>query len=410
MRAHAIDVHLQVSHLGGGYYKMQWQQELGRGYLPQTSTNVAAGWWSNVWNDYQTAFQPNSEAYVNNSSQNPGFRVLYSDALRWGFSSMMLPISDDDESTEADLGFVHGINFAGESDRQTVWVNQNGNVTFQPFSQFTPESITQPESLNGPPPMFAPFWADVDPRVGEPVRYGQGTVGTHRAFGVTWRDVAYYKKHDDKRCTFQLVLIEREDVAPGDFDVEFNYGRMGWEAGDVSGGANGYGRGALAGIATGPMSRIELEGTLIPGAFLDERTDSGTISPLKLISRKRGSDVLGRVVFQVRNGQVEHSLVVNAGLDQSNPIENSMFSLSGTAYDPSVGNFNGAGVTVEWRWREVFFGSSSMKFANRNTLTPTAWAEEGVQALFLVELKARSTVDPTITATATMFCNYERGD
>jgi hypothetical protein len=40
---------------------------------------------------------------------------------------------------------------------------------------------------------------------------------------------------------FQLVLIERSDTGAGNFDFEFNYDQIQWEARNASGGVNGLG-------------------------------------------------------------------------------------------------------------------------------------------------------------------------
>ena len=56
---------------------------------------------------------------------------------------------------------------------------------------------------------------------------------------MNWIDAGYFNQETDKLNTFQLVLIDREDIAAGDFDMEFNYGKIQWEAGDASGGEDG---------------------------------------------------------------------------------------------------------------------------------------------------------------------------
>ena len=86
-------------------------------------------------------------------------------AIRTGFDSFALPPNDDGSSGPTAIGFP--INFFGQT-FSSLFVNDNGNVTFdQPLSEFTPFSLqtTQRE-------IMAPFFADVDTRVGNRVTYG----------------------------------------------------------------------------------------------------------------------------------------------------------------------------------------------------------------------------------------------
>ena len=66
------------------------------------------------------------------------------------------------------------------------------------------------------------------------VLYGTNVVHGHNAFGVDWVNVGYYAIHADKLLSCQLVIIDRSDIAAGDFDMEFNYDRVEWQWGDVS--------------------------------------------------------------------------------------------------------------------------------------------------------------------------------
>ena len=59
---------------------------------------------------------------------------------------------------------------------------------------------------------------------------------------MNWHDVGYFDRGYDKTNDFQLVIIDRSDRSPGDWDFEFNYGRIQWETGDASGGLWGLGR------------------------------------------------------------------------------------------------------------------------------------------------------------------------
>jgi hypothetical protein len=174
----------------------------------------------------------------------------------------------------------------------SVFVNNNGNLTFiGPLGTFTPPPLTQLGV-----DIIAPFFADVDTRgAGSGVtKYGTGTVNSRPAFGTTWIDVGYYDQHVDKRNSFQFVLISRDDLQPGAFDIEFNYNKVQWEAGDASGGNGGLGGAtARAGYAASLGSiTYELPGSAEPGEFLDG-------GALALVSNSVNSSVLGRYVFSV---------------------------------------------------------------------------------------------------------------
>jgi len=204
--------------------------------------------------------------------------------------------ANDDGSTAAQgLGFT--INFFGQSFSQ-LFVNNNGNVTFDaPLSTYTPFSLSTTSRE-----ILAPFFADVDTRGSgsDVVRFGQATIGGRSVFGVNWIDVGYYSQYYGNLNSFQLIITDRSDIAAGDFDFEFNYDQIQWEAGTASGGnANGLGgSSARVGWSNGGASTFELAGSAINGAFLDG-------GPNALISGSLNSNVAGRYIFNVRNGTVE---------------------------------------------------------------------------------------------------------
>lgn len=214
-----------------------------------------------------------------------------------GFAANSVPRNDDGSSDEVPIGFL--VNFFGET-FTTTYVNNNGNITFGgPLSTFTPQGLT-----GSPLRIIAPYWADVDTRAAGSalVTYGLDTVNGHRAFGVNYVNVGYYGNHDDKLNSFQLVLVERLDIGPGNFDIEFNYDRMLWETGDASGGSGGLGgTSASAGYSNGsgkPEGSFEILGSRINGIFLDNNRNG-------LRYRRLNSSVRGRLVFFVRQGSVE---------------------------------------------------------------------------------------------------------
>ena len=81
--------------------------------------------------------------------------------------------------------------------------------------------------------LFGPMWTHGNP-ASDVVKYGtNGMVNGHAAFGVDWVNVGYYYEHSDRLLSCQLVIIDRSDIVPGDFDMEFNYNKVQWEWGDA---------------------------------------------------------------------------------------------------------------------------------------------------------------------------------
>jgi len=217
--------------------------------------------------------------------------------IRPGFNGNVFPGNDDGSVGPVGIGFT--ADFFGASYSQ-AYVNNNGNITFDyGLGTYTPFDLTSTSRK-----IIAPFFGDVDTRAGNVVTYGTGTVGGRNAFGVNWLEVGYYGYHTDKLNTFQLVLIDRSDINPGDFDFEFNYEQIQWETGDASGGSGGLGgSSARAGYSNG-LSGVdersyEILGSAINGALLDSNLSTG------LIYNSLNSGLDGRYLFEVRNGQVQ---------------------------------------------------------------------------------------------------------
>ncbi len=214
-------------------------------------------------------------------------------AVRPGFDANTLTANDDGSTGLVDIGFT--LNFFGNTFSQG-FVNNNGNMTFDyPLGTFTPFGLSTTNRV-----IIAPFFADVDTSVAgsAPVTYGQGMVGSRPAFAANWVDVACFATASGGYNSFQMVLIDRSDIAPGDFDIEFNYDQIDWETGQASGG-NGVCKGgssARVGFSNGSTSSFELAGSGVNGAFLDTNLTTG------LIHNNRNSLEPGRYVFEVRNG------------------------------------------------------------------------------------------------------------
>jgi hypothetical protein len=223
-----------------------------------------------------------------------------SSAIRSGFSSSSLPAGDDN-STKASIGFP--INIGGSSLETDLFVNVDGIISFG--TDLTEWYMTP--SLCGLNNVISPFWADMytvgatlDPTPG--VVFGPGIVEGHPAFGVLWDAMPGDAVDPLKRNTFQLVLIDRSDVALGDFDCEFNYWSIEWESSGNSDGDNPYesnGTGGVPGRAGYSLNDdcYELPGSGVLGALPDSNLGTG------LRYRSLGTCKPGRFIFQFRNGR-----------------------------------------------------------------------------------------------------------
>ncbi len=206
-----------------------------------------------------------------------------------GFNGTTLARADDSTTGAVDLGFT--ANFFGTSYTQ-AFVGNNGYITFgRGQTTYTPTGLgSDYVGL----PIIAAFFADVDTRnlASGVVTYGTGTYGGRNAFAATWTDVGYFNAKADKTNTFQILLQDRSDTGAGNYDLFLNYGKIQWETGDVSGGANGFGGvsaavGYNAGTGNAPGTYYEFPGSRTPGSFLDTGT-----SPL----------IYANTTFQGRSG------------------------------------------------------------------------------------------------------------
>jgi len=224
---------------------------------------------------------------VSNLPLGQGFFRLGSSIVRPGFDQQILDRNDDASTGVVPIGFT--VNFYSNTNT-TLFVNNNGNVTFAgPQSAYSPQNLASLKVQ-----VIAPFWADVDTRNSnsDVVKYGTNTVNGHQAFGVDWVNVGYYSMHADKLLSCQMVIINRSEIAPGDFDLEFSYDKVQWQWGDVT-----VGDPPRAGFANNSQGSYELPGSGIDGAFMDTNTVTG------LIYNSLNGPVPGRYVFHFRDGQ-----------------------------------------------------------------------------------------------------------
>ena len=194
------------------------------------------------------------------------------------------------DCTPTAISLPFPINFYGQT-YESLYINNNGNLTFNgPLSDYTPQSLNQISV-----PMIAPFWADVDTRVGQTVTYGYQTVDGHLTLGVDYENVGCFSEIDSVTNTFQVLLIDRSDLGAGDWQIEFNYGPLTWDSGQASGGDAEClgGSPARAGYTSGYGPSCELPGSGVNGGLLDTNPITG------LIYNDYGSSTPGQYIFNV---------------------------------------------------------------------------------------------------------------
>jgi len=216
-----------------------------------------------------------------------------------GFTGNTLNRGDDFSIGPVNLGFT--ANYFGNV-RTTAFVSNNGYITFTDGqTAFTPVGLGT--SYAGQP-IIAAFYADVDTRNPDSglVTYGTGTFDGRIAAGFTWDRVGYFGSRADKLNTFQILLVDRADVAAGDFDIYLNYDQVQWETGGANSGVNGLGGssaavGYNAGTGNQAGTYYEAPGSRVNGALLDGGANS--------LTANSNVGVAGRYLFTVRSGVVD---------------------------------------------------------------------------------------------------------
>ena len=123
-----------------------------------------------------------------------------------------------------------------------------------------------------------------------------------------------------------MVIVNRADIAPGDFDLEFNYNGVSWDSGQASGGGGDCQGGASAavGYTNGSTNAFELAGSFENGALLDGGSHA-------LSSGSQNSSVPGRYIFPIRAGG-EGSSVTGTVKDNggASPVGGALVSICST--------------------------------------------------------------------------------
>ena len=243
--------------------------------------------------------------------------AVHASPLRFDFESQNISLDQEGSSDPIPLGF--SVNFFGH-EHSTTYINSNGSVSFgAALGPFVPLELSELGA-----PVIAPFHGHVLASFYGPtflVNYGTGEVDGHRAFQATWPGAPPFATcnspppppQSDAESganqplqsfdggeggpsnTFQVVLVDRSDVSPGDFDIEFNFESIEWDISDdcvtqeVS--RVGYSDG------TGPDGvSFELEGSGVRGGLVDQNDLTG------LANNARDASRLGRFAFEVRGG------------------------------------------------------------------------------------------------------------
>jgi hypothetical protein len=210
------------------------------------------------------------------------------------YGEQTLHVNDDGYSTAINVSgiFPNGLNYFG-STQNTIYVNNNGNITFS-GGVFTYTPIPFPISSQ---PMIAPYWGDVD------TQGSQTCTGCNRVywdlnvpageFSATWYNVGYYSSATNRLNSFQVILTDRSpSFGPGDFDIQFRYNRCEWTTGNASQGTNGLGgTEAQMGFDAGNLSDYWSHPDSQTPAILDLCVTSNVGSP-------------GIWEFEIRNGSL----------------------------------------------------------------------------------------------------------
>ena len=199
-----------------------------------------------------------------------------------------------------------------------MYVNENGDITFSgPLSTYTPSGIGTVGT-----DIIAPFFGDADSvNGGATTLYGATTLDGYDAFVAEWPGVDCYTSDgtaSDVENGFEVVLINRPDLGAGDFQIEYNYNQVQWDAGEASNGTTSSPNcqstvdadAAVVGFSnTSGSESYELPGSQSDGAFIDSNSSTGLIyndvnSDTSVSVPASDSPVQGRYIWEVANGSL----------------------------------------------------------------------------------------------------------
>lgn len=293
------------------------------------------------------------------------------------------------------------------------YVSNNGLISLKaPFTSKLPiplSTIVSPAL-----PIIAPFWADIDTTLGGSVSYfanvdieptdGFGNpidpFTTRTGYGATWRGVK--TPGGSGTNTFQVVIVDRRDTGPGgiigptfqpffDFDIEFNYDSIQWDAGGQ------FRVGMYSGVTA-----FEFPLSAVGGRYLDIDRSTG------LIFTSHDSKVAGRYLFRVRWFKAAGAIILHfeEGLQDNEPIND--FYNGGTGGFGSTGGVN-VGVqfvnAIARRGGALNFGGGTMAAADGAILMNigTSPAIINIPAGFTTEFSTSFLVPDVAGATISLF-------
>lgn len=215
-----------------------------------------------------------------------------------GYNANAVARGDDTSNLVVSLPF--SMNWNGTTYTQ-IYINMNGNCTFgASYNGYNPSTSLAATNRN----IMAPLWSDVDTRntsTGQ-LTYSSTAPGSipkvngRNAFFVNWIDVASYNNQSSPLNSFQLVLVDRSDTGPGNFDFMFNYDQVAW---DIATALSTYRARAGWGQAG---AGFELPGSGVTAGSASTLLDSSP-SATSLVQNSLNADgQLGRYVFEVRGG------------------------------------------------------------------------------------------------------------
>jgi hypothetical protein len=124
----------------------------------------------------------------------------------WGGVSNSVGITQDNSATKLNLPFTvrfYGVHY------QSVWVSDNGFLSFEEPTTHTPQAIPNTAKPNS---LIAPFWRDLDPSEGS-ITYGIAYLQGWNVFVISWNDVP--NKGNGVKQSFQVIIYPIGYFDPG---------------------------------------------------------------------------------------------------------------------------------------------------------------------------------------------------
>lgn len=151
-------------------------------------------------------------------------------------------LASDQEEAFADVVLPFAVDIGdGAVEAPTLRISENGYVGFGGgptdwFEAFNLADLSFAEFIGGDGvEIIAPLFAQATTGAAGSVSYGTATYQGHDAFCINWTDMepvtadAGIVPDPMPTNTFQLVLVDRSDIAAGEFDIIVNYDTIEWD-------------------------------------------------------------------------------------------------------------------------------------------------------------------------------------